>query len=186
MRGVAVGAAIQQFGRDCLQQEFPARLRPANVCMRRPVFRTRAKWFVVILGGFCKLRITTCQINVCPLGVSVPWARLGLRSANARNAMIWYAQIAATASGYPLARWFAYFVAIVRCRNPNVFAIHVAFGFCNPRWGSRWRGHSAIWPRLCVAELPALAMQSAFQLGLAARAWVCDGAGILRFGRVCV
>ena len=33
----------------------------------------------------------------------------------------------------------------------------LAFGFWQPRWGTRWRGHSAIWPRLCAAELPAQA-----------------------------
>ena len=67
-----------------------------------------------------------------------------------------------------------------------VAAICVAFEFCNLRWGIRWRWHSAMWPRLCVAEPPALATKSAFQLNLAARAGVCAGADIRRFGSVCV
>ena len=31
----------------------------------------------------------------------------------------------------------------------------LTFGFRPPRWGTRWRGDSAIWPRLSAAEFPA-------------------------------
>ena len=85
-RGVAAGAAIRPFGRDCVQQSF--RAFAANKCLHeaacvshaREVVRCNSWWLL-------RLRITTCQMSACPLGVSVPWAHLGLRFANARNAI---------------------------------------------------------------------------------------------------
>ena len=69
-------------------------------------------------------------------------------------------------AGEPLARAFGHLAALVCSRafgagrllaDPGGSSQRVVIlgGFRQPRWGTRWRGHAAIWPRLCAAELSA-------------------------------
>ena len=53
------------------------------------------------------------------------------------------------------------------------------------RRGTRWRGDSRIWLRLCAAEIRTF-LQYMLPLDFATRAGVAAGAGIRPFGRACV